>query len=40
MIPREAIRERSAEWQLPVNVVEKDYVLGWPISAMPIEMNS
>ena len=34
MIPREAIRERSAEWQLRVNVVEKDYVLGWLLAAM------
>ena len=34
MIPREAIRERSAEWQLRVNVVEKDYVLGWLLAAI------
>lgn len=34
MIPREAIRERSAEWQLRVNVVEKDYVLGWLLAAV------
>src|SRR2546427_9227483 len=34
MIPREAIRERSVEWQLRVNVVEKDYVLGWLLAGI------
>ena len=34
MIPRIAIAERSAEWQLRVNVVEKDYVLGWLLAAI------
>ena len=34
MIPREAIRERAVEWQLRVNVAEKDYVLGWLLAAI------
>ena len=28
------IRERSAEWQLRVSVVEEDYVLGWLLAAI------
>lgn len=29
VIPRVALQERSAEWGLTEEVVEKDYVLGW-----------
>lgn len=28
------IRERAAEWQLSVDTVEKDYVLGWLLAAV------
>ena len=29
MIPKQEILDRSQEWQLRANVVEKDYVIGW-----------
>jgi predicted nucleotidyltransferase component of viral defense system len=34
MIRSQDIRERASEWQLRVNVVEKDYVLGWLLAAL------
>ena len=34
MIRDQAIRERSTEWQMRVDVVEKDYVLGWLLAAL------
>lgn len=34
VIRDQAIRERSTEWQLRVDVVEKDYVLGWLLASI------
>ena len=34
MITKQDILERSAEWQLRPEVVEKDYVLGWVLTAI------
>lgn len=34
MIRSQDIRERASEWQLRVNVVEKDYILGWLLAAI------
>jgi predicted nucleotidyltransferase component of viral defense system len=33
VIPKQDILDRAAEWQLRVDVVEKDYVLGWLLAA-------
>lgn len=34
MIAKQDILDRSAEWQLRLGVVEKDYVLGWLLAAL------
>ncbi len=34
MIAKQDILDRAGEWQLPVQVVEKDYVLGWLLAAL------
>jgi len=34
MIGKEDIRDRAAEWQLRMDVVEKDYILGWLLAAL------
>ncbi len=34
MISKQDILDRAGEWQLRPNVVEKDYVLGWVLSAL------
>lgn len=33
MITKQDIRDRADEWQLRMDVVEKDYVLGWLLAA-------
>lgn len=34
MIRKQDILDRSAEWQLRPEVVEKDYVLGWLLAGL------
>lgn len=34
MIDKQDIRDRAAEWHLTLEVVEKDYVLGWLLAAL------
>ena len=36
MITKQDILDRSAEWQLRPEVVEKDYVLGWLLAGISI----
>ena len=36
MIGKEAIRARAGEWQLRMDVVEKDYVLGWLLAGFAV----
>ncbi len=36
MIGKEDIRARAGEWQLRMDVVEKDYVLGWLLAAIAV----
>ena len=35
MIRKQDILDRAAEWNLRPEVVEKDYVLGWLLAALP-----
>lgn len=40
MIGKEDIRARAAEWQLRMDVVEKDYVLGWLLAGFAVHSET